>query len=174
MRKIFLMLLILTLCFSCFCVTAFAADDTTTESTETTEPTEDDDYASGVLGWLQRLWDGITSLPQKIADALSFSEIRKLFDGFDFSPVTDFFTNFWSGLQDGFGFKSFIEDPEGPFGWLSDASATDDGESATFKSGIFEVFNTFGAIIDALPSEVVSVASFSLCGLLVVAGLLLF
>lgn len=171
MRKIFLMLLILTLCFSCFCVTAFAADDTTTESTETTEP--EDDYASGVLGWLQRLWDGITSLPQKIADALSFSEIRNLFDGFDFSPVTEFFTNFWNGLQDGFGLKSFIEDPEGPFGWLSDASATDDGD-VTFKSGIFEVFNTFGAVIDALPSEVVSVASFSLCGLLVVAGLLLF
>lgn len=86
MRKIFLILLILTLCLSCFCVTAFAAE--TTESTEATEP--EDDYASGVLGWLQRLWDGITSLPQKIADALSFSEIRKLFDGFDFSPVTDF------------------------------------------------------------------------------------
>lgn len=170
MRKIFLILLILTLCLSCFCVTAFAAE--TTESTEATEP--EDDYASGVLGWLQRLWDGITSLPQKIADALSFSEIRKLFDGFDFSPVTDFFTNFWSGLQDGFGLKSFIEDPEGPFGWLSDASATDDGEDATFKSGIFEVFNTFGAVVDALPSEVVSVASFSFCGLLVVAGLLLF
>ena len=172
MRKIFLMLLILTLCFSCFCVTAFAADDTTTESTETTEP--EDEYASGVLGWLQRLWDGITSLPQKIADALSFSEIRKLFDGFDFSPVTDFFTNFWNGLQDGFGLKSFIEDPEGPFGWLSGTSTVDDGDDVSFQSGMYEVFSTVGGVVDALPSEIVSVGSFAFCGFVVVAILLAF
>lgn len=72
MRKIISIFLILILCMSCLCITAFAdttepvptTEDTTTDTTE-----DDDDYASGVLGWFQRLFDGISELPEKIADA---------------------------------------------------------------------------------------------------------
>lgn len=103
MRKIISIFLVLMLCLSCFCVTAFADEttteptgETTTESTDETTDTTDDDYSSGVLGWFQRLFDGITELPAKIAEA--FNDVVK--------PIIDTLSEIRTRLQNLFDVTS--------------------------------------------------------------------
>lgn len=171
--------------FLCICILmtiplcAFAE-----ETTESTAP-DKSEYEDGVLGWLEGIFDGFASLPSRIWDSLkagfdsivdaidsmTFPDIMGLFDGFDFTPVTDFFTNIWEQLKTGFGLKDFIVEH---FGWLSDESPADDSSDESFTQGLRDVWLAFSKITDALPDEVGQVLIFCFCVPLIVALLAAF
>lgn len=152
---------------------------------------QEKEYEDSILGWIESVFDGIVNLPSKIwdflrsgfdsvssaivelpgliADALSFPEISALFEGFDFTPVTEFFTQIWDGFKTGFGLKTFIEDPNGPFGWLSDTSTADNGGS--HSAGVLSALSAIGTVTGAIPSDIVSVVSLLFCAGLFVAFL---
>lgn len=156
---------------------------------------EEKEYENTVLGWFENLFDSIINLPSKIwdflrsgfdsivsaisglpaaiADALSFFDAGSLFEGFDFSPITDFFTEAWENVKSGFGLKEFIEDPEGPFGWLSSAADTTD-DDGNWMNGVLTALSVFGLAIDALPVEIVTIFVLIFCGVVVVALLKVF
>ena len=184
MRRIFAMLLCVCICMT-MPLCALAEETTTEPTTEPAQP-DDNEYEDGVLGWLEGIFDGFSSLPSRIweflkagfdsvvsaIESLSFPDITALFDGFDFTPVTDFFTNAWSEITSGFGLRDFIIEN---FGWLSDTAPSDDAESGDdWVAGLRSFWRTMGHITDALPEEVTLTLTFVFCGLLIIAILKVF
>lgn len=153
-------------------------------------PTEPDksDYEGGVLGWLEGIFDSFVSLPSRIweylkagfdsvvsaIESLSLPDITLLFDGFDFTPVTDFFTAAWEQISTGFGLKDFIEGPDSPFGWLSGAASVDDDDDSSLSTGILSALHSIGTVTSAIPSDVVLVFSLIFCAALILAVLKVF
>lgn len=176
MRRIFAILLCVCICMT-MPLCAFAEET----------PTEPDksQYEDGVLGWLEGIFDGFASLPSRIweflkagfdsvvsaIESLSFPDITALFDGFDFTPVTDFFTTAWEQISTGFGLKDFIEGPDSPFAWLSGAASVDDDDDSSLSIGILSAFHSIGTVTSAIPSDVVMVFSLIFCAALILAAL---
>lgn len=114
------LLTVFTLCFS-ISASAESADGLMTCNTEVSTDdtlTEEEDN-SGVLAWFENVFNAIIELPEKIANALMFPEIQELFDVFDFSLVTDFFTEAYEGITTFFGIPEMIEGEDSPFTWLT-------------------------------------------------------
>lgn len=84
----------------------------------TSLPPADSEYQSGVLGWLQSLFDQIGEGLQRIVDALAPSEGQKLLGIVDFGAIGDFFVEAYDSVFSLFGLRDLIEDPAGPFAWL--------------------------------------------------------
>ena len=70
------------------------------------------------LTWVQTIWKAVSSLPKKIADFLTPAWITNIFDIFDFSFVSDFFSEAYDMAKNGFYFKEIFE-----------------GESSTYSDG---------------------------------------
>lgn len=81
---------------------------------------DDGVYQSGVLGWFQRLFDGIISIPSKIAELIVPASIRNLLSSLDFSMITNSFSTIWDNVTSLFGLTDLFNDPAGPFGWLKE------------------------------------------------------
>lgn len=94
----------------------------------------DKEYQSGILGWLERIWDVCSETfmwsdklyhkAEDMADELAPSVQEKQVKGFlgiiDFSGIGDFFKSAYEGMSDFFGLGSLLTGEDSPFAWLKE------------------------------------------------------